>query len=77
MVIAVSLLTSFSTDTLPFFFSTLAWKQMFMLRRASDEPTGHAAAIMSDVLVNAECNGLINASQKRLLLQQIALRLSA
>ncbi|OAY63838.1 Diacylglycerol kinase 2 [Ananas comosus] len=51
--------------------------QMFMLRRASDEPTGHAAAIMSDVLVNAECNGLINASQKRLLLQQIALRLSA
>ncbi|WOK97402.1 diacylglycerol kinase 2 [Canna indica] len=51
--------------------------QVFMLRRASEEPTGHAAAIMTEVLVNAECNGLINAAQKRLLLQQMALRLSS
>ncbi|KAF8411780.1 hypothetical protein HHK36_004339 [Tetracentron sinense] len=50
--------------------------QMFMLRRASEEPTGHAAAIMTEVLVNAECNGVINASQKKLLLQQMALQLS-
>lgn len=47
-----------------------------MLRRASEEPTGHAAAIMTEVLVNAECNGVINAAQKKLLLQQMALRLS-
>ncbi|KAF8658011.1 hypothetical protein HU200_059472 [Digitaria exilis] len=51
--------------------------QMFMLRRTSDEPTGHAAAIMSEVLVNAECNGVIDAAQKRLLLHEIALRLSS
>ncbi|CAK9166659.1 unnamed protein product [Ilex paraguariensis] len=52
--------------------------QVFMLRRASgsDEPRGHAAAIMTDVLVDAECKGLINASQKKLLLQQMALQLS-
>jgi diacylglycerol kinase (ATP) len=48
---------------------------MFMLRRTSEEPTGHAAAIMSEVLVNAECNGVIDAAQKRLLLHEIALRL--
>lgn len=47
-----------------------------MLRRASEEPTGHAAAIMTEVLVNAECNGVINSAQKKLLLQQMALRLS-
>ncbi|KAH7681183.1 Diacylglycerol kinase (ATP) protein [Dioscorea alata] len=50
--------------------------QTFMLRRASEEPTGHAAAIMTEVLVNAECSGLINAGQKRELLQQMALRLT-
>ncbi|KAI8032417.1 Diacylglycerol kinase 2 [Camellia lanceoleosa] len=52
--------------------------QMFMLRRASgsEEPRGHAAAIMTEVLVDAECKGLINASQKKLLLQQIALQLA-
>lgn len=50
--------------------------QVFMLRRASEEPTGHAAAIMTEVLVNAECNGIINTAQKRLLLQQMALRLA-
>ncbi|VAI14766.1 unnamed protein product [Triticum turgidum subsp. durum] len=51
--------------------------QMFMLRRPSEELTGHAAAVMSDVLVNAECNGVIDAAQKRLLLHEIALRLSS
>lgn len=52
--------------------------QVFMLRRASGshEPRGHAAAIMTDVLVDAECKGVINASQKKLLLQEIALQLS-
>ncbi|KAK9167599.1 hypothetical protein Scep_002790 [Stephania cephalantha] len=50
--------------------------QLFMLRRASEEPTGHAAAIMAEVLVNAECKGVITAAQKRLLLQQMALHLS-
>ncbi|XP_052196934.1 diacylglycerol kinase 2 [Diospyros lotus] len=52
--------------------------QVFMLRRASGskEPRGHAAAIMTDVLVDAECKGLIDASQKKLLLQQIAVQLA-
>ncbi|KAL5818867.1 hypothetical protein ACOSQ4_022709 [Xanthoceras sorbifolium] len=50
--------------------------QVFMLRRASEEPRGHAAAIMTDVLLDAECKGIINASQKKILLQQIALQLS-
>ncbi|KAG6391886.1 hypothetical protein SASPL_149650 [Salvia splendens] len=52
--------------------------QVFMLRRASgvDGPRGHAAAIMTEVLVDAECKGVINASQKKLLLQEIALQLS-
>ncbi|XP_010242763.1 PREDICTED: diacylglycerol kinase 2-like isoform X2 [Nelumbo nucifera] len=51
--------------------------QMFMLRRASEEePIGHAAAIMTEVLADAECNGVINAAQKKLLLQQMALHLS-
>lgn len=47
-----------------------------MLRKASEEPTGHAAAIITDVLVKAECDGLITASQKKFLLQQMALRFS-
>jgi diacylglycerol kinase (ATP) len=50
--------------------------QVFMLRRASEEPRGHAAAIMTEVLADAECKGVINASQKKLLLQQLALNLS-
>ncbi|XP_068341383.1 diacylglycerol kinase 2 [Pyrus communis] len=50
--------------------------QMFMLRRASEEPRGHAAAIMTDVLLDAECKGIINASQKKILLQQMALQLT-
>ncbi|KAJ4974977.1 hypothetical protein NE237_008151 [Protea cynaroides] len=50
--------------------------QAFMLRRASEEPLGHAAAIITDVLENAETNHIITASQKRALLQEMALRLS-
>ncbi|XP_075523544.1 diacylglycerol kinase 1-like isoform X1 [Primulina tabacum] len=50
--------------------------QAFMLRRAAEEPLGHAAAIIADVLENAESNHVINASQKRALLQEMALRLS-
>ncbi|KAF7806246.1 diacylglycerol kinase 1 [Senna tora] len=50
--------------------------QAFMLKRASEEPLGHAAAIITDVLENAETNHVINASQKRALLQEMALRLS-
>ncbi|XP_073048515.1 diacylglycerol kinase 1-like isoform X2 [Primulina eburnea] len=50
--------------------------QAFMLKRAAEEPLGHAAAIIADVLENAETNHVINASQKRALLQEMALRLS-
>jgi len=50
--------------------------QAFMLKRASEEPLGHAAAIMAEVLENAVCKGVISAAQKRALLQEMALRLS-
>ncbi|XP_054806545.1 diacylglycerol kinase 2 [Prosopis cineraria] len=51
--------------------------QVFMLRRTSeDEPRGHAAAIMTDVILDAESKGVINASQKKVLLQQMAIHLS-
>ncbi|KAL8523847.1 hypothetical protein ACS0TY_013712 [Phlomoides rotata] len=50
--------------------------QAFMLKRAAEEPLGHAAAIIADVLENAETNHVINASQKRALLQEMALKLS-
>ncbi|OIW19654.1 hypothetical protein TanjilG_18464 [Lupinus angustifolius] len=50
--------------------------QAFMLKRAAEEPLGHAAAIITDVLENAETNNVINASQKRSLLHEMALRLS-
>ncbi|CAI9111875.1 OLC1v1012204C1 [Oldenlandia corymbosa var. corymbosa] len=50
--------------------------QAFMLRRTAEEPLGHAAAIVTDVLESAESNHVINASQKRALLQEMALRLS-
>ncbi|VFQ76474.1 unnamed protein product [Cuscuta campestris] len=50
--------------------------QAFMLKRATEEPLGHAAAIIADVLENAESSQVINASQKRALLQQMALKLS-
>jgi diacylglycerol kinase (ATP) len=47
-----------------------------MLRRTIEESLGHAAAIVTDVLENAESSHLITASQKRALLQEMALRLS-
>ena len=47
-----------------------------MLKRAVEEPLGHAAAIITDVLESAESNNVINASQKRVLLQEIAKRLT-
>ncbi|KAL7604117.1 diacylglycerol kinase 1 [Lactuca sativa] len=50
--------------------------QAFMLKRTSEEPLGHAAGIVADVLENAETNLVINASQKRALLHAMALRLS-
>jgi len=50
--------------------------QAFMLKRAAEEPLGHAAAIITDVLENAETNHVITASQKRALLQEMALKLS-
>lgn len=51
-------------------------KQVFMLRKSSEEPKAHAAAVMSEVLLDAECKGIINSCQKRVLIEQIALRLS-
>lgn len=59
------------SDCLYFFLN-----QAFMLKRASEEPLGHAAAIIADVLENAETSRVINASQKRALLQEMALKLS-
>lgn len=50
--------------------------QAFMLKRAVEEPLGHASAIVADVLAHAETNHVITASQKRTLLQEMALKLS-
>lgn len=51
--------------------------QAFMSRRTSeDEPKGRASAIMTEVLLDAECKGIINASQKKALLQEMAINLS-
>ncbi|CAL4931641.1 unnamed protein product [Urochloa decumbens] len=50
--------------------------QAFMLRRAIEEPLGQAAAIITDVLEHAESGHVITASQKRALLQEMALRLA-
>ncbi|KAK8287737.1 hypothetical protein V6Z11_D07G077400 [Gossypium hirsutum] len=50
--------------------------QAFMLKRTAEESLGHAAAIITDVLESAETNHVINASQKRALLQEMALRLT-
>jgi diacylglycerol kinase (ATP) len=47
-----------------------------MLRRAIEEPLGHAAAIVTEVLEHAESSHVITASQKRALLQEVALKLS-
>ncbi|KAL8216032.1 hypothetical protein R6Q57_022869 [Mikania cordata] len=50
--------------------------QAFMLKRSSEEPIGHAGALVAEVLAHAELNQVINASQKRTLLHEIALKLS-
>ncbi|CAO2818521.1 unnamed protein product [Amaranthus hypochondriacus] len=50
--------------------------QAFMLKRAAEEPLGHAASILTDILENAESSQVINTTQKRALLQEMALRLS-
>lgn len=50
--------------------------QAFMLRRTTEEPLGKAASIITDVLENAESNGVITAAQKKALLHDVALRLS-
>lgn len=50
--------------------------QAFMLKRIAEEPLGHAASVVAEVLENAECGGVINAAQKRVLLQEMALRLT-
>lgn len=47
-----------------------------MLKRTAEEPLGHAAAMIADVLENAEINRVINSSQRRALLHEMALRLS-
>ncbi|XP_072989128.1 diacylglycerol kinase 1-like [Typha latifolia] len=49
--------------------------QAFMLKRVSEEPIGHAASIITDVLENSETNGVITATQKKTLLKEMALRL--
>lgn len=53
-------------------------EQVFMLRRTSSsaEPRGHAAAIMTEVLLDAESKGIINTYQKKQLLRQLAIELS-
>ncbi|XP_031489898.1 diacylglycerol kinase 1 isoform X1 [Nymphaea colorata] len=50
--------------------------QAFMLKKAAEEPLGHAAAIVAEVLENAQSSRVITASQKKALLQEMALRLS-
>ncbi|XP_062215320.1 diacylglycerol kinase 1-like isoform X2 [Phragmites australis] len=50
--------------------------QAFLLRRTIEESLGRAAAIVTDVLEHAESSHVITASQKRALLQEVALRLS-
>ncbi|XP_014509415.1 diacylglycerol kinase 1 [Vigna radiata var. radiata] len=50
--------------------------QAFMLKRVAEEPLGPASAIIAEVLENAETHNVINASQKRALLHEMALRLS-
>lgn len=48
-----------------------------MLRKTSEnEPKGQAAAIMTEVLLDAECKGIINASQRKVLIQDVAIHLS-
>ncbi|KAF6984428.1 hypothetical protein CFC21_002444 [Triticum aestivum] len=50
--------------------------QAFMLKRAIESSLGHATAIVTDVLEHAETSQVITTSQKRALLQEMALRLA-
>ncbi|KAM0860411.1 hypothetical protein ACQ4PT_046595 [Festuca glaucescens] len=50
--------------------------QAFMLKRTIEASLGHAAAIVTDVIEHAETSQLITASQKRALIQEMALRLA-
>ncbi|CAK9862995.1 unnamed protein product [Sphagnum jensenii] len=56
-------------------FEIVHHNQAFMLKRTAEEPMGHAAAIMMEVLENAKCRGLINSAQNKALLQEMAVRL--
>jgi diacylglycerol kinase (ATP) len=56
-------------------FQVWCMEQAFMLKRTAEEPMGHAAAIMMEVLENAKCRGLINSAQNKALLQEMAVRL--
>jgi diacylglycerol kinase (ATP) len=47
-----------------------------MLKRTIEASLGHAAAIVTDVIEHAETSQLITASQKRALIQEMALRLA-
>ncbi|GMH31554.1 hypothetical protein Nepgr_033398 [Nepenthes gracilis] len=60
----------------PCALSVSHYSQAFMLKRVAEAPLGHAAAIISDVLENAESTHVINAAQKRALMQEMALRLT-
>ncbi|CAL9030738.1 unnamed protein product [Prunus brigantina] len=65
-------------------FRILVWEavpiaKVYELSRyqwAAEEPLGHAAAIITDVLENAETNHVISAVQKQALDQEMALRLT-
>jgi diacylglycerol kinase (ATP) len=61
--------------SLPLAYNDASLPQAFMLKRVSEEPLGHAASVMADILENAESSGIISALQKRTLLQEIASRL--
>ncbi|KAI5329488.1 hypothetical protein L3X38_028885 [Prunus dulcis] len=53
--------------------------QVYELSRyqwAAEKPLGHAAAIITDVLENAETNHVISAVQKQAIVQEMALRLT-
>lgn len=55
----------------------ICYTQVFMMRRTSeDEPKGQAAAIMTEVLLEAESKGIISTSQRKVLLKDIAINLS-
>lgn len=49
--------------------------QAFMLKRSSGEPVQKAVAIMGEVLENAENKGIINATQRRALLQEMVFQM--